>query len=72
MKSKNTALQNPGLTRLHITRGTSRAIFPAIWEFSWRQLGNVTGTLAVTLDDVTPEHAEQSAAAFHTRLEELT
>lgn len=64
--------------RLPSMRATTLAVaprwatFPALWEFGWGAVGNIHGTLRVSADGFTAEHALDLAEEFHTTLARLT
>lgn len=44
------------------------AVFPAVWEFSWRSIGNVSGELRVSADAFTFDQASEIAGRFRSKL----
>lgn len=64
-------LRLPGTRCVQVPTSPEWAIFPALWEFSWRSIGNVRGVLRASADAFTADQAAVLADMFRSKLLKL-
>lgn len=61
-------LRLPGTRCVQVPISTEWAVFPALWEFGWRSIGNLRGVLRASADAFTADQVTEFAALFRARL----
>ncbi len=64
-------LRLQGTRCVHVPAPAKWAIFPGLWEFSWRSVGNVRGVFRVSADAFTADQAALLADMFLSKLLQL-